>query len=144
MPRLHRNVNQSTNLQKTILHMLLPLFPRQQLHAHLSRFQTMAFGLVTKFLTDREDQINSALPDSSDGLERVEATDPSVVSACNGAFSFNAVYIPACFDKELCTISLPATPDVYYLDAIAHELGLQDAGHVFMSRYVFSSCIMML
>jgi hypothetical protein len=100
--------------------------------------------LVTKFLTDREDQINSALPDSSDGLERVEATDPSVVSACNGAFSFNAVYIPACFDKELCTISLPATPDVYYLDAIAHELGLQDAGHVFMSRYVFSSCIMML
>jgi hypothetical protein len=90
--------------------------------------------LVTKFLTDREDQINSALPDSSDGL----------VSACNGAFSFNAVYIPACFDKELCTISLPATPDVYYLDAIAHELGLQDAGHVFMSRYVFSSCIMML
>lgn len=101
--------------------------------------------LVANFLTDREDRINSALPHSSSvGLERLEATAPSIMSACNGALSFNAVYISACADKELSTISLPATPDVYYLDAMAHELGLQDAGHVFMSRYMFSSFIIML
>ena len=100
--------------------------------------------LVTRLLNDREDRINSALPDSSDGSESLGAMRSWTMLACNRASSFKAVYISACADKELITISLAATPDVYYLDTIAHELGLQDAGHVFMSRYMFSSCIRML
>lgn len=100
--------------------------------------------LVTKLLTDQEDRINIAIPDDSDVLESLQATHSSIISACNGALSLKAVYISACANKELSTIRLPSTPYVYYLDAIADELGLQDAGHVFMSRYMFFSCIMML
>jgi len=92
--------------------------------------------LVQKLLNDREDR------GPPDGLESLgEATCSSTtMPAFNEALSYKAVYISAFADKEASSVSLTATPNVYYLDAIAHKLGVQDAGHVFMSRYMFSTC----
>lgn len=99
----------------------------------IGRSDPFSSELVTQLLTDQTD---------SHGAESLEeATCSSTITpALNGALPYKAVYISAFADKEPSSISLTATPNSYYLDDIAHELGLQDAGHVFISRYMFSSC----
>lgn len=101
----------------------------------IGRSDSFSPELVTNLLT---------LPDNcDDGVESLEATCSSTIPAFNGAVSYKAVYISAFADKEASSISLTAASNAYYLDAIAHELGSQDAGHVFMSRCMFSTFLMM-
>lgn len=71
--------------------------------------------------------------------EQVSSDGEEETCSSNGVLSYEAVYISAFTDKDAVSINLTASPNSYYLDAIAQELDVPDAGHVFMSRYVFST-----
>jgi hypothetical protein len=49
---------------------------------------------------------------------------------------FKAINIPASAERAVTAIELTVDEDAYYLDVLAQELGVPDAGHVLMTRAI--------
>lgn len=103
----------------------------------IGRTAPMSAELVTELLSDKRgldtletSQFESDLEVRTEILQLTKL-DPKE------AWHFEAIRIPACEDKTSTTVQLTVAPNAYFLDVLAHELGVPDAGHVFLTRYVF-------
>lgn len=101
----------------------------------IGRSDPLSAELVANFLLSLQLEEPIAEPPESRRESECVGSLPQLATLISQqACQFKAVHIPACAEEELRTVNLTATPDSYYLDIIAHELALPDAGHVLFTR----------
>lgn len=111
----------------------------------IGRSDPLSAELVTNFLLSLQlEEPITEPPESRSESECVGSLPQLATLTSQQACQFKAVYIPACAEEELRTVNLTATPDSYYLDIIAHELALPDAGHVLFTRLLLHPLMVLI